>query len=199
MGNRGRFALALALVLVPAAASAQESARSKAPFDSVFSKVAERWAKSTVPDPQSFARANPLAELTSARSFLTQRRFTIGAATRIDRPAFRLGQRQQGGAVARWDFDPVQASLFGNILDPNRVGQTGPVDVRRQARLYLKQQIVQNILGRSAFGRGLGLFIDTGVHANDPSMTNRSRLLPFLSPEVNVRERKAAMTLIWKF
>ena len=199
MGKSGRFVLVLALALVPIAASAQESAESKTPFDSAFSKFAKSWAESTVPDPNAFSRANPLAELTSARAFFTQRRFTIGGATRIDRPAFRMGQRQQGGAVARWDFDPVQASLFGNILDPNRAGETGPVDVRRQARTYLKQQIVQNILGRSAVGRGLGLFIDTGVNANDPSVVNRSRLLPFLSPEVDVGERKAAMTLIWKF
>ena len=199
MGNRGRFALALALVLVPVTASAQERAEPKAPFDSVFSKFAKSWAESTVPDPGAFARPNPLAELTSARSFFTQRRFSLVSATRIDRPAFRMGQRQQSGTVARWDFDPVQASLFGNLLDPDRAGQTGPVDIRRQARLYLKQQIVQNILGRSAFGRGLSLFIDTGVNANDPSLTNRSRLLPFLSPEVDVAERKAAMTLIWKF
>ena len=199
MGKRGRFALALALALVPVAASAQESTGSMAPFDSVFSKIAKSWAESTVPDPNAFSRPSPLAEVTSTRSFFTQRRFTIGSATRIDRPAFRMGQRQQSGTVARWDFDPVQASLFGNLLDPDRAGQTGPVDIRRQARLYLKQQIVQNVLGRSAFGRGLSLFIDTGVNANDPSLTNRSRLLPFLSPEVDVAERKAAMTLIWKF
>jgi hypothetical protein len=199
MGNRGRIALALVLVLVPIAASAQQSAEPKAPFDSVFSKFAKSWAESTVPDPSAFARPNPLAELTSSRSFFTQRRFSIGAATRIDRPAFRMGQRQHGGSVARWDFDPVQASLFGNILDPSRAGETGPVDVRRQARAYLKQQIVQNILGRSAFGRGLGLFIDTGVPADHESLTNRSRLLPFLSPEFDAREQKAAMTLIWKF
>ena len=205
MGNENRFAAVrralgagLVVALAAAAAAAQEGARPAPPLEAAFSQFARTWVERTVPDPNVFARKDRDPDFASVGSLFAARRFSFAPTTRVDRPAFRLGRRQQG-SVAAWEFDPVQASLFGNVLDPKRAGQTGPVDVRAQARLYLKQQIVQNILGRSAFGRGLSLFIDTGAPTFDPNRTTRSRLLPYLSPEVEVAERKAAMTFVWKF
>jgi hypothetical protein len=203
MEFEGRFARALAAglvaVLVPVAATAQENAEPKAPLEAAFSKIARSWLERTVPDPQVFARPERAADFTAAASLFAQRRPTFASVGRLDRQSFRLGRRQKEGAAAAWEFDPVRASLFGNILDPKLTGRTGPVDIRAQARAYLRQQIVQNILGRSAFGRGLSLFIDTGQPTWDPNQTTRSRLLPYLSPEVDIAEGKAALTFIWKF
>ena len=203
MEFEGRFARALAAglvaVLVPVAAAAQEGPEPKAPLEAAFSKVARSWLERTVPDPQAFARPDRGADFAATASLFAQRRPTFTNVGRLDRSSFRLGRRQKDGAAPAWEFDPVRASLFGQILDPKQAGRTGPVDIRAQARAYLKQQIVQNILGRSAFGRGLSLFIDTGAPTWDPNQTTRSRLLPYLSPEFDAAERKAALTFVWKF
>ena len=143
---------------------------------------AQDAAKSEPKDP------DPIVELFSVRSFAVPHRFSIVEGARVDRPNLRREEHQR---------DDGQNWVFSRPVD----GLTGPtigqVDIRDQARNYVKQRLVSEILSKTAFGRGLSVFVDTGKTEIDPT---RSRLLPFISPKVSAREGgRAAITFTWKF
>ena len=115
---------------------------------------------------------DPIVKLFSAKSSVAPRQFSIVEAARIDRPRPR-----------------TEASRPTTTINP--------VDIRNQARNYVKQRILSEILSRTALGRGLSVFVDTGKTGIDPT---RSRLLPFISPKVSARDGgRAAITFTWKF
>jgi hypothetical protein len=147
-----------------------------------------------VPDPAAFDRPGvSINELFSARSFAGERQISFAAGPRFERPALRAGAHHAD--ATNWVFErPLDG--FANGFDAFGNPAIGPVDVRGEARNYVRQKIVSEILSRTAFGRGLSVFIDTGKTGPDDT---RPRLLPFISPKVDAREGKAALTLTWKF
>ena len=107
---------------------------------------------------------------------------------RVDRRDFKTEDRRQDDGQ-NWVFSRPVDGLAGPTI--------GQVDIRDQARNYVKQRLVSEILSKTALGRGLSVFVDTGKTEIDPS---RSRLLPYISPKVSAREGgKAAITFTWKF
>lgn len=189
-------AAGLVLVLAQMLALAQDKGR--VPFESAFSSFARTWATKHVPDPNAFSQSsNPIGELFSAKSLFQTRRLAIATNGRLDRPAFRLNAKQQRNADdgTNWAFGrPIDG--FSSGFDAFGNPTIGPADVQAQARNYVKQRIINEILSKTAFGRSLAVFVDSGKSGLDPS---RSRLLPFISPKVNLGEGKVAMTVTWKF
>jgi hypothetical protein len=190
--KRGAVAcLAFALSLAPQAALAQSA--KTVPFETAFSNFARTWATEHVPDPQAFDRPLPIAQLFSARALATRSRIALADGPRLVGASRRAGAASDDGTnwvLAR----PLDG--FANGFDAFGNPAVGPVDVRGQARNYVRQRIVTEILSKTALGRSLSVFVDTGRAGQDP---DRSRLLPFISPKVNAREGKAAITLTWKF
>lgn len=188
-------AAGLVLVLAQMLALAQDKGR--VPFESAFSSFARTWATKHVPDPSAFSHTNTsLGELFSAKSIFQTRRLAIATTGRLDRPVFRLNAKQQrNDDGTNWAFGrPLDG--FSSGFDAFGNPTIGPADVQAQARNYVKQRIINEILSKTAFGRSLAVFVDSGRHGLDP---NRSRLLPFISPKVNLGEGKVAMTVTWKF
>ena len=130
---------------------------------------------------------DPIVELFSVRSFAMPHRFKV-EDVRVDGPSRRSEVRHQNDGQT-WVFSGPLDGLAGPTI--------GQVDIRDQARNYVKQRIVTEILSKTALGRGLGVFVDTGRSTIDPT---RSRLLPFISPKVSARDGgRAAITFTWKF
>lgn len=128
-----------------------------------------------------------ITELFSVRSFAVPHRFKV-EDVRVDGPNVRSEDRQQNDGQT-WVFSGPLNGLTGPTI--------GQVDIRDQARNYVKQRIVSEILSKTALGRGLSVFVDTGKDGVDPT---RSRLLPFISPKVSARDGgRAAITFTWKF
>jgi hypothetical protein len=129
------------------------------------------------------------------------------APVRISRADFEtqgpaLGPRAARRAAREGGFASAFApSLpFAEILDP--VGQQQKQDIRDRARNYIKQQIVKEILSKTAFTRGLGKLIDTGETVTDADgieRAARSKMLPYVSPRVDAGEGKVELRLTWKF
>jgi hypothetical protein len=139
-------------------------------------------------DGQKADKPDAIVELFSVRSFAVPRKFSIADDARVDRPDVRPEERRR---------DDGQTWVFANPVDGLAGPTIGQVDIRDQARNYVKQRIVSEILSKTAFGRGLSVFVDTGKDGVDPT---RSRLLPFISPKVSAREGgRAAITFTWKF
>jgi hypothetical protein len=168
-------ACAAALSLAPMGAAAQEKGE----------KPAER----------DTSRIESVDELFSARSLMRPIRITAADLAAAGTPVFRLSRkRNEARAVGlAGAFAPV-SPLDDLLGDPTGQQQ----DIRDRARNYVKQQIVKEILSRSAVGRGLSLFIDTGEQTVRDAGT-RSKLLPYISPRVDAGEGKIELQLTWKF
>jgi hypothetical protein len=183
----------LAAFGAPALAHAQQNDQDQ-PFAAAFAGVVRTWVETRVPDPHAFD--GPPASVTSlfsARSFDDSRRISVAAGPRFDRPGPRGPSGGDDGV--NWVFGrPIDG--FSNGFDQFGNPSVGPVDIRGEARAFVRQKIVTEILSRTALGRGLGVLVDTG---STGPVDGRSRLIPFLSPKVNAREGKAAITLTWKF
>jgi hypothetical protein len=191
VARRAAAAVVLALLSAPALAQGPEAE----PLEPVFSSLAETWAAERVPEPAVFGPGGSIGSLFSARTFAGSRRFSIEAAQGHSLPGVRLRGRGQRDDGVNWVFArPLDG--FSTGFDQFGNPAVGTIDIRDQARNYVKQKLISEILSKTAFGRGLSVFIDSGKTGLDPE---RSRLLPFISPKVNAREGKAALTLTWKF
>jgi hypothetical protein len=169
-------ACAAALALAPMGAAAQEKGEKPADRDT--------------------SRIESVDELFSARSLMRPIRITAADLAATGTPVFRLSRkRNEARAVGLSGAAFAPVSPLDDLLgDPTGQQQ----DIRDRARNYVKQQIVKEILSRSAVGRGLSLFIDTGEQTLRDAGT-RSRLLPFISPRVDAGEGKIELQLTWKF
>jgi len=182
------------LVGVPGLVGAQSGTdRDDRPFASAFSKIVETWTETNVPAPANVdGSMDAVTRLFSARAFAAPGHIAVANGLRLDRPAAQAGRRSDGTnwVLAR----PIDG--FANGFDQFGNPAVGPVDLRGEARNFVRQKIVTEILSRTALGRGLSVLIDTGKVG---PQEGRSRLLPFVSPKLNAREGKAAITLTWKF
>lgn len=141
-------------------------------------------------------RIEGVEELFSARSLMRPIRITAADLAATGTPVFRLSRkRNEARAVGLAGSAYAPVSPLDDLLgDPT--GQQE--DIRDRARNYVKQQIVKEILSRSALGRGLSVFIDTGEQAL-PDTSTRSKMLPYISPRVDAGEGKVELRLTWKF
>ena len=168
-----RLAAALVVAVTSSAALAQEpsSGERRKAVDAAFSQIGQSWLRETVPSADALRDQSRAFSADYGRP--PERRARDGSPT----PQFRPN------------------TSFPGTQD--RLGAEPVVDIRDQARAYVKQRLVTEILSRSAFGRSLGVFIDTGSTAISP---DRSKLLPFISPKFKASEGgKLALQFTWKF
>ena len=172
---RGRRCLAATLVVAVAssAAVAQEpySGEPRKAIDAAFTQMGQGWLRATVPNADALRSQQQAFSADYGRP--PQHRAHDGASA----PEFR------------------PSTAFPGTQNPQTIGPV--VDIRDQARAYVKQRLVTEILSRSAFGRSLSVFIDTGSATLAP---DRSKLLPFISPKFKASEGgKVALQFTWKF
>lgn len=178
---------AAALLIAPTFVLAQSGDDTpRKPLDAMFSDLGRDWLDRQVPDPNAFGRpTDPIVRLLSARSFVAPRHIEVAGAVPVFRPTRRRVRRAESYSETPWIANPFQ------LQDPTDPNQT--VDVRRQMRAYLREQIVTNILSKTPFGRTLSVFIDS-------KQENRSRMIPFISPQFDAKDGgKVGVSLVWKF
>lgn len=198
MGSQPIFAwrtrvVCLVLLCAPAVAYGQERGpRPDEPFSAAFPNVMKTLFRERVPDAAPDASLGSVTRLFSARSYAAPRRIAF-SGVRIDRQASRVAGRRDDGT--NWVFGrPLDGFLTG--FDQFGNPAVGQVDFRGEARNFVRQKIVTEILSRTALGRSLSVLVDTGKTG---PQEGRSRFVPYVSPKVNAREGKAAITLTWKF
>lgn len=193
--------LVLAALSLPLAASAaqEKGSRTAGGLAAALERQTRKWADSRVEDAERPGLdREAIEELVAPGSLLAPRHATL--ADVAGTPVFRLNRR--GGATvvgdaSGWAAPGAFPFGLGSLEDPaNR-----QVDIRRHARNLVKQRIVKEILSRTAFGRGLGLLIDTGAPAagGPEGLDTRSKMLPYVSPNVDASEGKVELRLTWKF
>jgi hypothetical protein len=167
------LAATLAVVVASSAALAQEPAtgEQEKPVDAAFTRIGQDWLRERLPDAEALRGQK--------QSFSSEY---------VQRPRRRSGDGERAP-----EFRPT--TPFPGTQD--QLGVTPVVDIRDQARAYIKQRLVSEILSRSALGRGLSVFIDTGSNTFSPE---RSKMLPFISPKFKASEGgKVALQFTWKF
>lgn len=185
---------AVLLVVLAAIATAQTPRdNTRVPFESAFQGFERTWVDSHVP---AWRPARPAGQSFGAfvGAFSGQRRIDVSSMGAMDRSVLDLRPRKT--QQTSWQFSRQTPDGFANGFDAFGNPAIGPVDVQAQARIYLKQQLITQILSRTSLGRSLGIFIDTG---DRPAFDTRSRLIPFVSPKVNAKAGKAGLSLVWKF
>ncbi|HQR40030.1 MAG TPA: hypothetical protein PLF26_16720 [Blastocatellia bacterium] len=188
--------LALAIVVTASVvALAQEPHGSRtAPFDTAFRGFERSWIDARVPQWQPSA-TGPQSFGVYSRVYSGQRHIELSSMQPGGRAMGPFGQ-QRARSSTEWQLPVRPADGFANGFDSFGNPAIGPVDIQAQARMYLKQRLVSELLSKTALGRSLGIFIDSG----DRSLFDkRSRLIPFISPKVNARSGQASVGLVWKF
>jgi len=201
MGNQHppvllQSAILLCIVLLSAAtAIAQEpTAKSAAPLDSAFKGFERSWIVGRVPAWKPSGQVASTQGVYS-RAYSGTRRVEAEAMGSDDK-SFSFLPTRKNQASNQWILAQRPVDGFANGFDAFGNPAIGPVDIQAQARTYLKQRLISEVLSKTAFGRSLSLFIDSGDHR---TLDKRSMLIPYVSPKLNASAGKASVSLIWKF
>lgn len=194
--NRRRFTQVLALACLTLLAGASARAQTTGSGKSVNPAFSNVNAAPPAGSPVSGAASVGSLQLPSFGLVSTSSANATIDAGNLGRNWRAFGDSDPNAQVSNAGW-AVPIVGFGNATSGQR-------DIRDQARSYVKQKLLLEILSRSALGRGLSKFIDPGeapFGATDTSgqRIDRSRLLPFISPKLDVGDRKVAVSLIWKF